>query len=386
MIAEEDLICNECRHDIPAGTECLSQLPVDMPEEFSRDSYQSFCISCTECKLKKDEPPCYTRRLDHWYIVRKTTEESVRCGHCDRTIPEGTRTVVQKIYAWPDSEEESEATSISSKGTVTGASAGVGATRAGASRWHNLSPETRYMFRTRGLGGSRGIRTPAMAQRLYESLPRAVRNLGEGAVKDFVNGKHASHIQSVRNAPGRAKWPSNIVWEKPGKNVVRGSRNMTSAEVAAAESSSRVTATSVATKATLKSAAKRGGIAAAIELPIAALENSLHYKRGRKTGKEAAIDTTKSTAAAAGVGAAVAVGAKVAVGAGLSMGPFGTPVVVGGVAVLAGTTVYRIAKAAKRDIPLDEYYIFFCKKQNCKTEFSQSLTNSASVDSPYDIE
>ena len=45
VIAEEDLICNECRHDIPAGTECLSQLPVDMPEEFSRDSYQSFCIS-----------------------------------------------------------------------------------------------------------------------------------------------------------------------------------------------------------------------------------------------------------------------------------------------------------------------------------------------------
>ena len=53
---------------------------------------------------------------------------------------------------------------------------------------------------------------------------------------------------------------------------------------------------------------------------------------------------------------------------------------------MAGTSIYRIAKAAQHDLPLDELYIHFCKKRNCKTEFAQALTDSASGDSLYDID
>ena len=151
---------------------------------------------------------------------------------------------------------------------------------------------------------------------------------------------------------------------------------MTAAEVAAAKSTGHVTGTRLAANVTLKSAARSGGIAAAIELPIAALENFLHCRRGRKTGRKAAIDTTKSTATAAGFGAAAAVGAKVAVGAGLSMGPFGIPVAVGGGVLLVGTTVYRVARAASRDLPLTEFRVFFCKNRECQTGFAQTVSTT----------
>ena len=260
---------------------------------------------------------------------------------------------MQKIYAWPDSKEESEPASIVSRGTVTGASAGVGAARAGVNGWHNLSPETRYMFRTRGLGGARGIRTPAMAQRLYESIPRAVRNLGEGAAKEFVNGKHASHIQSVKNAPSRAKWPSNVVWESAKKNVDRGSRNMSASQLAEAKSAIRTSAINVGLKSALKSAARAGAIVSAFEASSAGIENYFHWKRGRKDGVQAAKDTAKSTAVAGGTAAVTAGGVSLIsqaagwAGVSLSLGPAGAAVAVAGGTVLAGTTIYRIAKAAQ---------------------------------------
>ena len=36
--------------------------------------------------------------------------------------------------------------------------------------------------------------------------------------------------------------------------------------------------------------------------------------------------------------------------------------------------------------PRTNYYIHFCKKRNCKTEFAQALTDSASGESLYDID
>ena len=241
VIAEEDLICNECRHDIPAGSECLSQMPVDMPEKFSRGKYQNFCISCPKCDLEKVELPCYTRRLDHWYTVRKTTEESVRCGHCDRTIPGGTRTIAQKIYAWAESGANSRFKDSSS--TISGAVAGAaeGVYKSGSGNWHNLSYSIKQKFRTAGLGRSRGIRTPGQARHFYEtSVPQIVRNGGEDAVKSFLKGKQASHIKSVANAPSQAKASSNVIWESSKRNAARGGRNMSSSELSVAKSGSEV--------------------------------------------------------------------------------------------------------------------------------------------------
>ena len=80
-----------------------------------------------------------------------------------------------------------------------------------------------------------------------------------------------------------------------------------------------------------------------------------------------------------GVGVATAGVAKGAAmtGLGLSLGPFGTPVMIAGGIVLAGSAFYRINKAAKRDLPLDEYHIFFCKDARCNTRFARELTDAA---------
>ena len=385
IVAEEDVKCTECKHVIPYGTECLSQMPVAMPEGFRRRKYENFCIYCQECNDDKTQPACYVRRLNHWNTKKAKVNKPVPCVHCGASIPKGKKAIVQSIYDWPkiDSDENSEPTGkeMSANGKFASATiAAAGAARPSAVGWHNLSNATQRKFQTAGLGGVRGVRTPAMAQRLFESIPRIVRNQGEGAVLEFMKGKHASHIRSVANAPSRAAQPSNIVFESARKNLSRGSRTMTAAEVSAAKSAGRASAMRIQVKSAFKSGAKAGGIAAAIEGPVAVAENYLHWKRGRKNGEQATKDAAKSTATAGGVGVAAwgatAVAAKV--GISLSLGPLGVPVAVAGVGLLAYTGVRRIYKAAQPDLPLDEYYIVLCKDNDCKTQFAQRVVDEAS--------
>ena len=106
VIAEEDIYCTECHHRISSGTVCLSQMPSRMPENFRRRKYENFCIECVKCDT--GTRACYLRRLNHWYTREEKTTSPVNCGYCSETIPDGTRTVVQGIYAWPDSETDSE--------------------------------------------------------------------------------------------------------------------------------------------------------------------------------------------------------------------------------------------------------------------------------------
>ena len=380
VIAEEKILCSECLHRISPGSRCLSQMPAEMPDGFRRGRYENYCINCPKCEKKGYEQACYVRRLNHWYTHKETTEQDVSCGHCRRIVPERTRTVAQKIYAWLDDEAVAASDGMGALpdgSAVAAVTVGTATAKPTTGAWDSLSVAMKGKFRKIGLGGSRGVRTPAMARRVYENrIPTIVRRAGEGAVKDYVKGKHGSHIKSVVNEPGRSKWASNIVLEDASKNLSRGSRNMTAAEVSAAKSAGRIAATRAVANATLKSAAKGGGVAAAIELPIASLENFLHYKRGRKAGKEAVADATKSTAFAGGVGAAAAVGAKVAVGAGLSLGPLGVPIAVGGGMLLVGTTVHRVARAASRDLPLAEFYVFFCGNRECPPGFAQAVSTT----------
>ena len=98
MIAEDDLFCSECRHEIPFGALCLSQVPVEMPMGFHRRSYESFCVDCVTCRIKGREEPCFARWLARPYAQRKVAGDRVRCGYCSGAIPEGTRTVAQKVY------------------------------------------------------------------------------------------------------------------------------------------------------------------------------------------------------------------------------------------------------------------------------------------------
>ena len=376
-IAEEDIRCTECFHTISAGTDCLSQ----MPDGFRRRKYDNFCLECAECNAKRRKSPCYVRYLGHWYARKEKMAAPANCVNCGDTIPEGTQTFAQKLYVWPmpDTEPDSEIDTARHATAAGGVAAGTATTR-GAAGWHNLSRATQRRFMRGGLRQLMGPRSQTMAQRLYEKeVPLAIRNMGEPAVRDFLKGKHFSHVKSVANAPGMARAPSNVVLEDAAANLSRGSRNMTSAGRVAARSASRASAMRIGAKAAVKGGAKAGIFAAAVEAVVSVPENVLHYKRGRKSRKQAAQDIAKDTSIAAGVGVAswgVAQGAAMA-GVGISLGPFGTPLMIAGGGLMAGTAAYRLYKAAKRDLPLDECRVYFCKRASCRKKYARHVTDIA---------
>ena len=386
IITEEDLPCTECWHNIRAGSECLSQMPMHMPDKFHRRAYENLCIGCAECERVGKEP-CYVRSLNHWYTHTAETKETVGCAYCGEPIPRGTWTVAQKLYAWPEPELESKNTHLDAGGADVGAraagaaSAGAEATkRAYAGAWHNLSPKTQRLLQNSGLGRGLGPRSLEEAQQFYEiSIPESIRYQGEEAVRNFTRGKHASHIKPVSAAPNLAKDPSNVVWEKAKRNLSRGSRNMTAAEQKDIKSVNRRSGFS----ATAKGAAKGGLLAAVMEAPVAGVENFLHWKRGRKSRDKAAMDTARTTASAGAVGVAATTGAMgvakatALLGMSPTLGPFGAPLAVAGLGLMVGTTVHRVFKAAKHDLPLDEYHLFFCKDTDCKTRLARDVTNAA---------
>ena len=384
VVAGEGLKCDECRHEISAEARCISQMPPVLPGGFLRRKFENFCIDCKDCEAAAPNPDgdlrsCYERSLDHWYTPRVRTSYSETCAGCGDEIPEKTWALVQKFYVWPDSENEAETSSADGSdrfggilpGVVTGFAPGDP-----PAHWSNLSAKTRWRFRIGGLGRGFGSRSPKMAQRVYErEVPRIIRNLGEPAVRAYLKGKHFSHRISVRNAPASAKAPSNVVLETASANLTRGSRNMSSTALATAKKGQRISAIKVAGKSVVSSSAKAGAFAAATEAAVSIPENFLHFRRGRKTGGQAVKDSTKSAAGAAAIGVATVGVGKVAAmaGIGLSLGPLGTPVMIAGGLVFAGTAIRRVHKAAKFDLPLDELRIFICKEESCRRAFARKM-------------
>ena len=87
-----------------------------------------------------------------------------------------------------------------------------------------------------------------------------------------------------------------VVLENPGPNLLRGSQNMTTVDVSAAKAANRISEMRTVAKTLAKGGAKAGLVAAIFEVAISVPENILHYRRGRKSGKQAAEDTAKNTA------------------------------------------------------------------------------------------
>ena len=390
VIAEEVLKCTECRHDIPADEQCISQMPPEMPEGICRRKFENFCISCKICdetssSIDGNDRSCYVRLLGQWYTPRVKTAVAETCASCGDAIPEKTWAFVQKFYAWPEAEVDETTDSDHVPECPEGVAPVVigGLTpRHSPANWDSLSSKTRRRFKIGGLGRGLGSRSPRMAQRLYEKeVSKPLRNLGEREVKEHVDGarKHFSHKVSVSNDPSKAKAPSNVVLDGKVANLSRGSKNMSSASLAAAKSGQRISAIKVATKSVVRSGVKAGAIAAATEAAISVPENFLHYRRGRKTRRQAVNDTAKSTANAAAIGAATAGVVKVAAmaGVGLSLGALGPPVMIAGGVLFAGATIRRIHKAAKHDLPLDEFRIFLCKEGLCRDAFAREIVAGA---------
>jgi hypothetical protein len=83
-----------------------------MPEGVRRGRHENFCIRCAKCEAKGRKLPCYARRLSHWHTYKTCLKEPVSRVYCEGNIPKGTQTVVQKLYAWPDSETLDEPDNI----------------------------------------------------------------------------------------------------------------------------------------------------------------------------------------------------------------------------------------------------------------------------------
>ena len=248
---------------------------------------------------------------------------------------------------------------------VDGAGAGVSAWASAlkSGEWDKLSPDMQKLFRTRGLGRGLGCRSRVMAQRLYENnIPEDIRAIrGEPAVREYIKGKEFSHITSIANDSSKAKAPSNIVLECARKNRSRGSRNMTSADQAAAKSANQASAIEIRVKATVKGVKK----VAATEAIVSGLENTLHWKRGRKSGKQAVMDTVKSTVSATFNGFVTLTVLQGLVIACPSLGRARTPLEVVGVVLILMSVADRLIKAA-RSSHEDECHSYFCKERDCE--------------------
>lgn len=368
VIAEEDIRCEECDHVITVGAACLSLAPPSLPKSCRRSEYRNYCVERSGCDV--DASPCYVRWVDHHRDLAEAPEGAA-CAHCGDAIPGGLPAAVQRLYDWPAPDPRHGRSSA--PGSV--AAAAVKPRPAG---WHSLSPALQRKFRRGGLGRGLKPRSQAMAQRLYEKeVPRAIQRMGEPAVRDFMEGKHFSHVKSVANSPGGARAPSNVVLEDARKNLARGSQNMTGAERAAAGSAARGSAIRSGGKALARGGARAGLVAAAAEAAVSIPENVLHYRRGRKSRKQAAKDAATSTAVAGGIGAVVAAGAQTAAmtGVGLAIAPFATPLLICGGVLAVGSAAHRIATAAKSG--LDEYRIYFCDHERCLSGFARDVAASA---------
>ena len=183
--------------------------------------------------------------------------------------------------------------------------------------FHDLSPTLKAKFVTAGMHGAWS--TVDAASAFYESsVPSAVRNLGKDAVVAFLDGKHASHIEAVPNAPGRIMDGANIVWEAARDNLARGAADMTPFDLAKANALNAVHATGIVVAEALQTAAVAGCIGMALEGVVSISENLIYVYKDEMTLQEARRkvlkDLLKKGRSAAIGGAALTV--VVALGAG----------------------------------------------------------------------
>ena len=164
----------------------------------------------------------------------------------------------------------------------------------------DLSSALQTKFKMAGLGSERGARTAAEAQSFYESsVPDSVRIRGEDAVREWLAGKDASHIESFENAPDIVKSDSNILWEKASANRARGAEDMTGLEqiqinLSGGFESFVSTAAEIVPQAMFYAAAIEGG--------ISIVENSIYVYRGHKDVSTALQDIATNTAKSAVIG------------------------------------------------------------------------------------
>ena len=201
-----------------------------------------------------------------------------------------------------------------------------------------LSPAVKAKFALAGLQGA--WRPVDVAQAFFEEgVPSAVRNLGEDAVLKFVEGKHASHIQSVFNAPERMAEHANIVWEAAKDNLSRGATDMTAMDLAKANALNVLDATGIVMNQAVRTAATAGCIGMALEGVVSIAENYIYVYKGEKDTEEGVRDAAKNILKRGGASAIGGVGWMVA----LSLGAGPAISAAGPVIVTVGGTTFVVA-------------------------------------------
>ncbi len=209
-----------------------------------------------------------------------------------------------------------------------------------------LAPAVKAKFAMAGLRGA--WRPVEVAQAFFEEgVPATVRNLGEDAVLKFVEGKHASHVRAVANAPEMMMEHTNIVWEAAKDNLARGAADMNAVELAKANAVNALDATGIVINQAVRTAATAGCIGMALEGVVSIAENYIYVYKGEKDVVEGAKDAAKEVLRKGGVSAVGGVGWMVALslGAGPAISAAGPVIVTVGGATFVVAAYKRIKTA-----------------------------------------
>ena len=347
VTAGQDTNCFVCDHLIPPGSQCISDLPQQLPKKVKRRDYRHFHLEYPESGGPSDRQPESCYQVFAAQLRPERAEQEAVCLFCGHLILKGEELLQDFFYARGDRRRSHDIENNQGPAALLVALA-KGQQVKSAPFLSQLSRPMQNKFQLAGLGRGRGgVRGPVAAQEFYRSsVPGAVRNLGEGPVRQFTRGKQASHIRSVANAPGQARNSSNIIWESAKANTARGSRNMTKLEVVGARTANAAHAAGIVGAEAAKRAGRGALWTAVLELPVSLVENGINVSRGKKTREEALKDTGKDVATAGVAGGVAVAGTTVAIslGAGpalLAAGPVLVPVGVSLFAISTGNRMWR---------------------------------------------
>ena len=387
MIAEPGLRCSECRHTIQPGRLCLSELPEETPAGVSRADFRNYCVGCPEC-WSRGRHACYVRYLEEGASIG-TVPDNLPCARCGRRIMAGDKAGIDTHYDWTEELAEQDDVHLSLTKIRPGVSAASsietlvrGLPTSGS--FTDLSNSLQQKFKYGGLRG--GARSMSEAGATYRDVvPYPIRNMGEDAVWRFRAGKDFSHIKSFKNSPHLENARGNLMLEKSGRNRARGSADATQWQIFRNRGSNGFHASAIILRECFTAATFAARNAAARESPIAIVENVIHYRKGRKSGREAIRDASLSIAEQAkGAGTiAIAVTLAIAIVPGVKQGlilimtfsPIFRQV---GMALYCRDAVTRIMAALEDDPPLNRIGAYFCSPR-CHTTFAYDAGRSALV-------
>ncbi len=349
--ASEPIRCEGCEHPIADDQPRLSDIPEHMPESLDLRAFRHFHTSCDSCD---SAIPCY-----QLYMSRQTpfaAQARAECSSCDHPIRLGQDVFRDSFYVWNRDGGREGA------GKVSGTFAAVNTPASEPASFGNLDPGMRLKFSRMGLGGRRGVRTPHGAEQMFRSkVPAPVRNMGREAVDGYVKGKVGSHIESVANAPGKAKSPGNIVLEPARRNLRRGSANMTRVDQWRAHTMNRMDAAKGVAKRSGGAVGKAAVLAAAMELPVSATVGAIRVAKGKISKKDAAKEACANTVKAGVVGGAFAVGltGAAALGAAPVLAAVSPVMIPVGLAMYGVSSAQRIRDAVRDLQPLESVARYF---------------------------